>query len=144
MGGIYRPVRIVSTSRVHLSSFSPCVEVLDGSARVAAEIQLENNDAADARITVTAEVSGEGAVLSAQEEFTVSRGEIQPVALEMEIPEPHLWDGVRDPFLYTMKVSISVDGECVDSLSKQFGVRSFSFDREKDSSLMEIIFHCMV
>lgn len=131
MGGIYRPVRIVSTSRVHLSSFSPCVEVLDGSARVAAEIQLENNDAADARITVTAEVSGEGAVLSAQEEFTVSRGEIQPVALEMEIPEPHLWDGVRDPFLYTMKVSISVDGECVDSLSKQFGVRSFSFDREK-------------
>ena len=131
MGGIYRPVRLVSACRVHLGDFRPRAEVLDGAARVTAEFQLENNGAANACVSVKAEVYGGDTSVSSQGEYTAARGETRTGAIEITLPDPHLWDGVRDPFLYTMKVSVMVDGECVDSLSKQFGVRTFAFDREK-------------
>lgn len=131
MGGIYRPVRLVSACRVHLGDFRPRAEVLDGAARVTAEFQLENNGAANACVSVKAEVYGGDTSVSSQGEYTAARGETRTGAIEITLPDPHLWDGVRDPFLYTMKVSVMADGECVDSLSKQFGVRTFAFDREK-------------
>lgn len=131
MGGIYRPVRIVSTSRVHLSDFRPCVEVFGDTARVTASIRLENCDPVDTRVTVLAEASGDGRRFIARKEYEIPRGAALPGSLEIMLPEPHLWDGVRDPFLYTLKVSVSIDGECVDSLSKQFGVRTVEFDRER-------------
>ena len=91
MGGIYRPVRIVSTNRVHLSSFNPCVEVMDGIARVTAGFRLENNGAADTRVTVRAEISGDGDEYSTHGDFTVLRSGVQSGALEIAIPEPHFF-----------------------------------------------------
>lgn len=131
MGGIYRTVRLISTSRVHLCDIQPTAEVHGGSARICTDIRLENNDAADADVTVRAEISGDGAGLSVEERHSVKRGSTLGISLETLLKDPHLWDGVRDPFLYTVKVSLMVGGEWADSMAKQFGVRTFEFDRER-------------
>ncbi len=131
MGGIYRPVRLISTNRVRLDDIRPDVEVFDGGARVSTAVRIENGDTADVRVTVRAEITGDEPCGYAEEQCTVSRGGSLGISLETLLRNPHLWDGVRDPYLYTVKVSLIIGGECVDSLSKQFGVRTFGFDRER-------------
>lgn len=43
----------------------------------------------------------------------------------------HLWNGVENPYLYTVKASLYVGEECKDSLSVPFGVRDFFVDEKK-------------
>ena len=50
-----------------------------------------------------------------------------PVTLE----HPHLWDGVRDPYLYTCAVRLVLNGEVQDEVRQRFGVRSFSVDPKR-------------
>ena len=40
----------------------------------------------------------------------------------------HLWNGVKDPYLYTCHASLVVDGKTVDEISTPFGVRFFHVD----------------
>ena len=45
--------------------------------------------------------------------------------------EGELWDGVADPYLYTVKAELSVGGKAVDEISTTCGVRYFKFDPDK-------------
>ncbi|MDF2521424.1 MAG: Beta-glucuronidase [Clostridia bacterium] len=49
----------------------------------------------------------------------------------IEILGVHLWDGVDDPYLYTVKAELIKDGEVIDDAHSRFGCRSFSFDKDK-------------
>ncbi len=130
MGGIYRPVKLISVNRVHLCDISPFVDVYGDSARVRTSVCLENCEASDVTAKISLEVSGGNEVICSEVEYFIRRGEETEISLETLLKQPHLWDGVRDPFLYTLKASLIVNGEVVDSMSKQFGVRTFALDRE--------------
>ena len=43
----------------------------------------------------------------------------------------HLWDGVDDPYLYTVTAKLIKNGEVVDEISTRFGCREFHIDPEK-------------
>ncbi len=43
----------------------------------------------------------------------------------------HLWDGVDDPYLYTVAAKLIKNGEVVDEISTRFGCREFKIDPEK-------------
>ena len=43
----------------------------------------------------------------------------------------HLWDGLDDPYLYTVTAKLVKNGEVVDEISTRFGCREFHFDPEK-------------
>jgi len=47
------------------------------------------------------------------------------------LEHPHLWDGVRDPYLYTCAVRLVLNGEVQDEVRQRFGVRSFSVDPKR-------------
>lgn len=47
------------------------------------------------------------------------------------IPKVHLWDGLKDPYQYSAKARLMVDGKQVDTVQSRFGVRSFFVDAEK-------------
>lgn len=49
----------------------------------------------------------------------------------LTIPQVHLWNGIEDPYLYSVKAEMMIDGECVDEISTKFGCRSYAFDPEK-------------
>ena len=50
---------------------------------------------------------------------------------EFEIKNVHLWDGVKDPYLYTAKATLICDGVEVDEVSTRFGCRTFEIDPNK-------------
>lgn len=50
---------------------------------------------------------------------------------DLEIRNVHLWDGLRDPYLYTCEAVLTVDGVAVDAVSTRFGVRFFHVDPQK-------------
>jgi beta-galactosidase len=55
---------------------------------------------------------------------------------DVSVAAPHLWDGVRDPHLYTLRVDVlDSGGAVVDSVSQQFGIREMSFDPDRGFSL---------
>ncbi|MBO7077556.1 MAG: hypothetical protein J6W01_04850, partial [Bacteroidales bacterium] len=57
--------------------------------------------------------------------LTVPAGEGAPICADIALDRPHLWDGVRDPYLYTVEVRIRGD-----VARAQVGFRFFSLDRD--------------
>ncbi len=49
----------------------------------------------------------------------------------IHIDEPHLWNGRKDPYLYTLDAQIVKNNIVIDSVSTKFGIRSFHIDAEK-------------
>ena len=47
-----------------------------------------------------------------------------------EIENVHLWNGVKDPYLYSMEVTLNEQDEVKDNVSTRFGVRTFEIHPE--------------
>lgn len=50
---------------------------------------------------------------------------------EFVIPNVHLWNGKKDPYLYTAEVSLENAKETLDAVSTRFGCRFYEIDPEK-------------
>ena len=119
-GGIYRDVLLLTVNRNHFD--------LDyhGGPGIAV------TSTTDGRVNVKTFVTGEGEVSVAVKDAdgnTVASG--SGAECDLTIENVRLWDGVRDPYLYTCEATLSVDGKAVDSVSARFGVRSFHVDPKK-------------
>jgi beta-galactosidase len=57
------------------------------------------------------------------------------VKLGLSVDAPHLWNGVNDPYLYELEVSLLSSGEIVDLRRIPTGLRYFSFSAETGLSL---------
>ena len=122
-GGIYRDVSLLIVSKDHiaLDHFGgPGVRVTP----VVRELQ------AKVKVDTLVEGSGEVAVslLDASGRL-VAQGSGANASLELE--HPHLWDGVRDPYLYTCLVQLQKNGQTVDEVKIPVGIRTFSVDAKK-------------
>ncbi len=127
-GGIYRDVNLIGVRKNH---FDLCyygapgvavTPVVDGkNARVTAEAYVK----ADSGCEVCFEITDSGKTIAE------ARVNAANPKIEMKIENVHLWDGVKDPYLYTLRAAIIKDGEVCDEVSTRFGCRSFSIDPEK-------------
>ena len=122
-GGIYRDVSLLVVSKNHIAldylgscgvRITPTVKGSSADIRVQTRVEGEG----DIEITVT-DAAGS----------TVLTGTGADTTLTMQ--HPHLWDGVRDPYLYNCTVRLVKDGQPVDEVTQRFGVRSFSVDPQK-------------
>ncbi len=123
-GGIYRDVylRIVPKDHFDLDYYggegvriTPRVKGKDAAVRVESYCKVP-----DARIKVT--------ILDA---CGRTAAETEGADAEAVITNVHLWDGVKDPYMYTALVRLLKDGAAVDEVSVPFGVRTFSVDPKK-------------
>ena len=119
-GGIYRDVSLLVVNRNHIA-----LGYLGGPG-----VQITPTvNGANADIKVKTWMEGDGEVEfsiydAAGAEVLTGKGLDTTVTLE----HPHLWDGVRDPYLYTCAVRLVLNGEVQDEVRQRFGVRSFSVD----------------
>jgi len=123
-GGIYREVMLLTVSATHFSldyeggNGLKVTPALGGDIRkVRVQSWVDGPDAGRSEVGVS--------VLDAQG-AEVSSGSGTDVILDVE--EPHLWDGTVDPYLYTARLTLRVDGKPVDEVSARFGIRTFSVD----------------
>ena len=123
-GGIYRDVNLMVVSKTHfdLDHFGgPGIKVTPTVQGTTGKVQVEsypNNSDAQVKVVLTDHVGNE-----------VAAGEGTNVTLD--IANVHLWDGVKDPYLYRATVQLLENGVVVDEVSTRFGVRTFSVDPKK-------------
>ena len=137
-GGLYRPVSLIEADDVHfdlLDHGGPGVyahaSVIDAAAAtILAEARVANDGRRRARVPVTLEIlDGEGrAVARSSQVVEVLPGGVRRTIVTLRLPSPRLWDGVRDPYLYTVRAQI---GDAGDAVSVPLGVRAFAFDAER-------------
>ena len=123
-GGIYRDVSVISVPENHFD--------LDyyGAPGIMVTPEIKGNDAEieiktffkNENCKVHYEIIADGEVIASKEDDDDA---------EFEIKNVHLWDGVKDPYLYTAKATLICDGEEVDEVSTRFGCRTFEIDPQK-------------
>lgn len=122
-GGIYRDVSLMVVSKNHFT-----LDYFGGPGiRITPTVQ-----GADARVQVTTWHDGEGEVsveLLDAAGNTVATGKGPDITLT--IFNAHLWNGVKDPYLYSCKARLVVNGTVEDETTTRFGVRSFKVDPKK-------------
>ena len=69
---------------------------------------------------------------SSDAEQKMQSGKRIPMAKEEFVLEnPHLWDGLKDPYLYMAKAELWINGELVDKVETRFGCRTCEFDADR-------------
>ncbi len=128
-GGIYRDISIICVGEKHfdLDYFGgPAVkvtpEIKGKDALVEVEVFLTNVGISEKLVYTIME--GEKVV----EQKTVFGDETK---VNLEIENVHLWNGRKDPFLYTAKVELYSQDEKVDERVTKFGCRTFEVCPEK-------------
>ena len=125
-GGIYRDVSLVRVSRKHFdlmyygSCGIDCETYPDGTVKLHArtvntEHPLIRYEIRDGEKTVLCEEAGCDAVL--------------------KLENPHLWNGRKDPFLYTLVAVLTEDGKEYDRVSLKIGFRDIRFDPDHGAFL---------
>ncbi len=125
-GGIYRSVKIISVPSAHFDldylgapGIMVTPEIKGNNADVAVEAFVKNADGASLTYKI---LDGEAVVAETTSADTKATLTIENV---------HLWNGIKDPHLYTLVATLTKDGVELDSVSARFGCRSFSVDPEK-------------
>lgn len=127
-GGIYRDVDFLVVSEKHFdleyyggNGVQVTPEVKDGNGilkvKTYTNVDLEGTEA---RVLLTLKDAKGNAVGSAEGADAV-----------IEVANVHLWDGVKDPYLYVLSAQL-MSGECVvDEVEVNCGFRTFSVDADK-------------
>lgn len=126
-GGIYRSVKLIGVSKSHfdLDYFgAPGISVTPKVTGTGADVDAVAYVATDENAAVRFEILDKDEVIASAE---VS-GDYHA---NMHIDAVHLWNGVKDPYLYTLRAVLLVNGEEVDCVSCHFGCRSFKIDPNK-------------
>ncbi len=124
-GGIYRDVNIISVNKEHfeLDYFgTPGIKVTPEKDADKWEIEVQAYCEGEVRFTL---FDKEGNKVAEKSESGKN-----PEA-EFELDCVHLWNGIKDPYLYTAEAVLIVDGEEKDKVSTRFGCRTFEINSEK-------------
>ena len=123
-GGLYRNVNLIAVNNTHFDLDyygGPGIKVtpsVDGNVEI--EVYVTNKQ--DGDLIAYTILDKEGNV--------VAEAESGETVANLNIENVHLWNGLKDPYLYTAKASIVRGGETIDGVSARFGVRSFKIDPE--------------
>ena len=129
-GGMYRDVNIIAVNKSHFdldyyggNGLKVTPEVADKNAKIAVEVFLSGEKAGQQLVYQITDAKG---VLAAETKTGISDKQVN-----LEITDVHLWNGRKDPYLYTATVCLMEDGVCIDSVSTRFGCRTFTIDPDK-------------
>ena len=134
-GGIHRPCRLIVTDKNCISPLyyaSPGVFIhQDHISKQSADITVEsllslqgNKVGLTLKTTV---LDATGKVIESRE--TAANGE--SVKQSFKISTPHLWNGKKDSYLYTIVAELYDNGKLVDKVEQKTGFRFFTVDPEK-------------
>ena len=129
-GGLYRDVNLIAVNDSHFDldyCGGPGIKVspeIDGSdAKVGVEVFLTNPK--ERQTLVYTVKDQDGNVIAEIEKAADDTAEV------LTIPQVHLWNGRKDPYLYTAEVALKEGEEVLDVVSTRFGCRTFEIDPDK-------------
>ena len=127
-GGIYRDVNIIAVPDTHFKladwgtpgiHVTPIMNGKDAKVTIETYVaELQETDGLQYRIL---DASGK----------VVAEKCVRETNIEFVISDAHLWDGVKNPYLYTAECVILRGDEEIDKVFTRFGCRSFEINPEK-------------
>ena len=127
-GGIYRDVNIIAVPDTHFKladwgtpgiHVTPIINGKDAKVTIETYVaELQETDGLQYRIL---DASGK----------VVAEKCVRETNIEFVISDAHLWDGVKNPYLYTAECVILRGDEEIDKVFARFGCRSFEINPEK-------------
>ena len=129
-GGIYREVSLLVVSKDHfeLDYYGGCgLKVTTQANQTAGVVDVEafTNVDSDGYVVRILLMDHLGTILAKQEMEAKKQQKVSFL-----LPNARLWNGVRDPYLYTVVGQIELENHVVDEVKVKCGVRSFRFDPE--------------
>ena len=129
-GGLYRDVNIIAVSESHFDldyyggpGLAVTPEIKGNNAEVTVEAYLTNAKE-NQQLIYTVKDAEDNAVAQVK----TSAGETKAV---LNIDDVHLWNGRKDPYLYTAEILLVEGDTILDNISARFGCRTFKIDPEK-------------
>lgn len=125
-GGIYRDVSLIGVPKNHFDLDyygSPAIMVTPKINGADADVEIKTF-LKDDNCVVKYEIIAGGEVIATTE--AEGDGEVT-----IKIENVHLWDGLRDPYLYTARATLIENGIELDTVSTRFGCRTFEIDAQK-------------
>lgn len=140
MGGIYRDVKLIILPEVHIdlmdfgsSGVYITPKIKEGCADIGVLVRLANDGGSSKTINVTVDIldAQGGTVGSSGGKAAVPAGGNSDYNTSIAFDNPHLWNGVDDPYLYSAKVTVTdEEGNILDEVIEHFGVREYHIDPE--------------
>jgi len=133
--GIYRDVKLISRNPVAIGSNSTFIragQLSEKRAVVDLTLEIEHSPKASKNMMLVTEVlSAQGAVLASKRTtLNALKAGLHPLDQQIVLENPILWD-IENPYQYTAKIKLIVDGRVVDEQLTKFGLRNFSFDQQQ-------------
>lgn len=130
-GGLYRDVNLIAVEKSHFD-----LSYYGGNGiKVTPEVRGE-----DATVEIESFLIGvaEGQeivcqILDAEKNIVAETKTVagKEQKVQLAIPQVHLWNGTKDPYLYTAQVILMAGEQEIDRVQERFGCRTFSIDPEK-------------
>ncbi|HVR64596.1 MAG TPA: glycoside hydrolase family 2 TIM barrel-domain containing protein [Polyangia bacterium] len=144
-GGIYRSVHLLATPPLAISPkdfgssgvYVKQTNVSAASATLGITVKLTNATAAMAmaNLKVTVLDAAGGTALSLTAMQAVPAGGDADAVLNGTLMNPHLWNGLADPYLYSVRVELLGAAGTSDAVTVPLGVRFFALDAATGFSL---------
>jgi beta-galactosidase len=139
-GGLYRTARLIATAPLHIDMndlggagvYATTTAVSVQGATVHIRTRLANDSGQKANTVLRLSLVDRSGAVAAQTSLAqpLLRG-VQELSADLNIATPHLWQGVDDPYLYTLRAEVlTADGKLADSLDQSFGIRTMRFDAD--------------
>lgn len=122
-GGIYRDVKLLILNKQHfdMDFYGTCGLKTYGEVKGKEGIAHLNaycNSEGEVRFTI----AGKESIVK-----TINK----KAQTDITVENVHLWNGIKDPYLYELKAEFIVQGEVCDEVSQNIGFREIYIDREK-------------
>ncbi len=140
-GGLYRDVSLITTGKIHIAlsdCASPGIFVYQEKVNrdtAVLKIVTELKNETDRKRVITVKnrlVSHDGKTIAENKlQYQLFPGGIVPVTSYLQIKNPHLWNGKKDPYLYLLETSLWENGNLIDKTVQKTGIRFFYIDPEK-------------
>src|SRR5690625_2367163 len=127
-GGMYRPVSLITVPNTHFDldfygslGMNYKTHMHENSADIELNAWVTNPEAGDQVQFTLYDQDGFKVV----DFYTAAKEHTQALTT---LQDPHLWQGVENPYLYTLEAHIWRNNECLDTVATSLGIREFYVD----------------
>lgn len=135
-GGIYRDVELIKTNQINIAVddyASPGVfisqkDITKSNAKISIKTKIDNKTGTQSPVTLITTIYEMGTnkiKVQKKEKITLPTQGRTSNEQDIEIKNPHLWQGLEDPYLYRLSVGIEQDGKIIDEVVQPLGLRHF-------------------
>lgn len=134
-GGIYRPVELIITDKIHIAVtdhassgiYISQENVSDKSADINVKIKVDNKTGKkDTVIANTVIYDMEGKVITGKESTVILSPQGRNyISHDFTLTNPHLWQGLEDPYLHKVEVLLIKNDTLIDKIIQPLGIRHF-------------------